>query len=319
MQTLEGLQKRIRTASDLLTVVKTMKSLAAVNIRHFEGAAAAIDRFNEVVDQGWQALSRLNPLFLRQLPGTGVPKRWLLLFFGSVQGMCGQYNEALIRFGTTEAERLRATGAEVTLWVVGDKLLAGLEDEGWQISAAYDQPGGLAGIGPEVERIVARLEEEFREAPGTGFQVVHHRLDRGARYEPVSRQLFPLDRAWLGERHRKPWPGRCLPRLGADQALLFGHLFRQFLLGNLYQAFAQALASENGARLAAMQAAEKNILDREEELLALFRETRQSVITAELFDIVSGFEALADEASGPPSEAEDAPDGQYLSDDNLHP
>jgi F-type H+-transporting ATPase subunit gamma len=55
------------------------------------------------------------------------------------------------------------------------------------------------------------------------------------------------------------------------------------------------MASENAARLASMQAAEKNILEIGEELQAKYRETRQSTITAELFDIVAGFEALSDQ------------------------
>ena len=60
-----------------------------------------------------------------------------------------------------------------------------------------------------------------------------------------------------------------------------------------YRAFAQSLAGENAARLMAMQAAEKNILELQEDLQALFREQRQAGITSELLDIISGFEALS--------------------------
>jgi F-type H+-transporting ATPase subunit gamma len=78
---------------------------------------------------------------------------------------------------------------------------------------------------------------------------------------------------------------------------MFAHLLRQYLFVSFFRAFAQSLAAENAARLISMQAAEKNILDLKEELLALFREQRQATITNELLDIVSGFEALSEEAN----------------------
>lgn len=84
-----------------------------------------------------------------------------------------------------------------------------------------------------------------------------------------------------------------LPRIGVDPLLFFEQLFRQHIFGTIYKAFSQSLASKNGARLAAMQAAEKNIVELEEKLQGQFRETRQNAITAEFLDIISGFEALS--------------------------
>jgi F-type H+-transporting ATPase subunit gamma len=53
MQTLESLNRKIKTAQDLLGVVKTMKSLAAVNIRQFERAVESLEQYRAVVDMGW--------------------------------------------------------------------------------------------------------------------------------------------------------------------------------------------------------------------------------------------------------------------------
>ena len=77
-----------------------------------------------------------------------------------------------------------------------------------------------------------------------------------------------------------------------ELAAFFEHIFQQHIFASIYKAFAQSLACESAARLAAMQAAEKNILELEENLQGRFRENRQSAITAELLDIISGFEAL---------------------------
>jgi F-type H+-transporting ATPase subunit gamma len=77
-----------------------------------------------------------------------------------------------------------------------------------------------------------------------------------------------------------------------DWEPLFSRLIRQYLFISLYRATVESLASENAARLAAMQAAEKNIEERLTVLNAEYRQQRQNLITGELLDIVSGFEAL---------------------------
>jgi F-type H+-transporting ATPase subunit gamma len=71
-------------------------------------------------------------------------------------------------------------------------------------------------------------------------------------------------------------------------------LVREYLFISLYHAFAESLASENASRLSSMQAAQKNIAERLSDLNAEYRRQRQSSITAELLDIVSGFEALTE-------------------------
>jgi F-type H+-transporting ATPase subunit gamma len=77
-----------------------------------------------------------------------------------------------------------------------------------------------------------------------------------------------------------------------DRARLLYDLLGQYLFVTLYQALAESLASENAARLAAMQAAENNIEERLKDLRLQYNQLRQSTITEELLDIVAGFEAL---------------------------
>ncbi|GAG38988.1 unnamed protein product, partial [marine sediment metagenome] len=76
---------------------------------------------------------------------------------------------------------------------------------------------------------------------------------------------------------------------------LFTSLVRQYLFGALFRAFAESLASENASRLASMQAAEKNIEERIDQLRLRFHRHRQSAITEELLDVVAGFEVLSQE------------------------
>jgi F-type H+-transporting ATPase subunit gamma len=88
------------------------------------------------------------------------------------------------------------------------------------------------------------------------------------------------------------WPTKNLPEVIEGAASALQAFVRGYLFVLLFQACAESLASENASRLAAMQRAEKNIEEILEDLNRTFRRVRQESIDEELFDVISGFEAL---------------------------
>jgi len=285
MQSLEALKKKITTARDLLGVVKTMKRMAAINIQHLEKAVASLADYERNVGLGWQALLRL--------PGAVGPVRTagpaVCVVVGSDQGMCGQFNEAILSHALADAGR-----EALCFWAIGDRVRAGLADAGRPAEAFLPLPGTLEGVGGTVQELVRRLAALQPAAAVIPVFVVHHRLQKGEAFAPLRQKLLPLDRSWVAAQRAAAWPGRCLPMLGLSREALFHHLFRQYLFVSLFRSLVQSMASENAARLRAMQAAEKNILELAQDLDREFSETRQGLITAELLDIVAGFEALGE-------------------------
>ena len=114
----------------------------------------------------------------------------------------------------------------------------------------------------------------------------------GAVYTPVSQRLLPLDESWRSRLAELPWPTGNLPEIIGDGTATLRALIREYLFVSLFRACAESLASENASRLAAMQRADKNIDELLEDLNGTFHRLRQSGIDEELFDVVSGFEAL---------------------------
>jgi F-type H+-transporting ATPase subunit gamma len=110
--------------------------------------------------------------------------------------------------------------------------------------------------------------------------------------------LLPLDAAWADGLAQKPWPTPMPPEVLGDSTTTLRALIREYLFISLFRACAESLASENASRLAAMQRADKNIDDLLETLHGTFHRLRQSGIDEELFDVISGYEALA---AGPAS------------------
>ena len=292
MQTLEKLDKKIRTAEELLSVVKTMKTLAAVNIRQYERSVASLEAYRRVVDQGWQALVRYGGVE----PGPVAEERALLIIIGSDQGMCGQFNEVIATTGIAQYHRLREKGVAAGFWCVGEKVAAAMADEGIVPALEYRTPGSLTTVNQMVSDMIRKLEE-WRTSRGTGlFYLCHNVLSGKTGYGQTCYSVLPLDSDWVRDHRDRPWPSRCMPLIGLSGKEMFRQLFRQHLYISIYRALVQSLAGENSARLATMQAAEKNITELQGDLIRLHREKRQMSITNELLDIISGFEALDDEA-----------------------
>ena len=112
-------------------------------------------------------------------------------------------------------------------------------------------------------------------------------------YAPVSQRLLPLDEDWRRKLAERPWPTGYLPEVMGSGTATLSALVREYLFISLFRACAESLASENASRLAAMERADRNIEELLESLHGTFHRLRQSGIDEELFDVISGFEALS--------------------------
>jgi F-type H+-transporting ATPase subunit gamma len=283
MQQLEAVRKKIATNSDLLSVVKTMKALAAVNIRHFETAAKGVGEYAEVIEQGWTVFFR-NAGILPQGPKVGVA---VVLAIGSDQGMCGQFNELARAEAVSVIEELRVAGHKVICWTCGDRLRGALEDSGVKVDLKFRVPGSLRGVDAIVDEIEQNLELWQTKHGMNRFSIVNN-LHVSDDAKVAARHILPLDK----RSGSMKWDGKSLPMTNCPVQDLFSNLFSEYLYISVYGAIVQSLAAENSSRLAAMQVAEKNIIEHIEVLESEFRTTRQGAITGELLDIVSGVEAI---------------------------
>ncbi len=298
MKTLESLQRKIDTADDLQSVVKTMKSLAAVNIHQYENAVISLADHSQVLAMALQALMiNLPEALSTQKPST--PRRLGIVIFGSDQGLCGRFNPQLVEFVNHRLERLhrfQAGFGEVakspTFLAVGSRVVDSLIAVGYEVNQCLSVPCSLGGITPLVQQIVLQLESWRQKSQVDHIWVFHNRPTGSMASSPTLLQLFPLSYLYLKRLEQQPWPARCRPQVMMDYERLFTAIFRQHFFIGLYRACAESLASENASRLAAMQVAEKNIDERLQTLKVTYQQQRQDAITEELLDIVAGFEAL---------------------------
>ena len=153
-------------------------------------------------------------------------------------------------------------------------------------------PNSVKAITPLVGQILVENETRRGQGESRELHLFYNRPTSGAVYAPVSQRLLPLDEAWRRKLAELPWPTENLPEVMGGGTATLRALIREYLFVSLFRACAESLASENASRLAAMQRADKNIDELLEDLNGTFHRLRQSGIDEELFDVISGFEAL---------------------------
>ena len=293
--TMESLRRKIDGAGDLGGVVRSMKALAASSIGQYEKAVQSLDGYYRTVELALAvSLRQAAPVSFAEAkrpPHEGLRERMIgAVVFGSDQGLVGRFNEVIVEFAVHE---LRTLPGKITkIWAVGDRAHALMADTGLAPVGLLSVPTSVNAITPLIGQILIEGEATVDHGDVEEVYVFHNHPKFGTVYEPVGKRLLPIDPTWQNKLAAMPWPTKTLPEVieGATSALQA--FVREYLYVLLFQSCAESLASENASRLAAMQRAENNIKEILEELNRTFRRVRQESIDEELFDVISGFEAL---------------------------
>jgi F-type H+-transporting ATPase subunit gamma len=294
METLEALQRRIRSAEDLGSIVKTMKTLAAVSIRQYERAVEALAEYNRTTEMGLQVV--LTGWDQNKGPVRKQTNGCLGAFvFGSDQGMCGQFNEHIVSHALGYLDNMQVKSEDRAIVSVGVRTAARLEESGQPIEDIYTLPGSAPGITALVQRLLLIIERWRMEQEIERVFLFYNQSESGIAYHPVTLQMLPISLEKLSSERSNRWTSRSLPTFTMERERLLSALIRQHLFVLLFRAFAESMASENASRLMTMQTAEKNISERLEGFYKIYHELRQSTITSEILDIISGLEALSEQ------------------------
>lgn len=285
-----SLRHKIGSAEELESVVRTMKAMAASSIGQYENAVRSLDDYYRTVQLGLAAYFRADQS-PAVMPAVNLQKQTAIaaIIFGSDQGLVGQFNESMVEYAVDTLEKL--PGKKI-VWTVGVRIGSMLAETRQQPIADFTLPNSINAITPLVGQILIELEAQRKQGLIEQVYLFHNRPKTGSIYTPASQQLLPLDQTWLQNLAKIQWPTQNLPEVMNSRERTLRALVSEYLFVTLFRACAESLASENASRLAAMQRAEKNIDELQEDLNRSFHRLRQSGIDEELFDVISGFEAL---------------------------
>ena len=299
--TTASLRRKIDSARDLQSVVRTMKALAASSIGQYEKSVSALADYYRTVELGLGACFRESgpaaPTVQRERPTDAGAIGAVV--FGSDQGLVGQFNEVVADFAM---KTLAALPGKPEVWAVGERVHARLADAGLPLVGLFAVPSSVEGITPLVGRI--QIESEAHRARGeysARIRLPQPPAGRGA-LRARRPTVVAAGRAMATEPGRSPLadpqPARShrapAPRPFAPWSANTSSSRSSGRAPNLSRARTRAA----WRRCNAPTRTSMSLL---ESLNGTFHRLRQSGIDEELFDVISGFEALSIEARKLPS------------------
>ena len=290
MPSLKDLKNRIASVKSTRKITKAMQMVSAAKLRRAQDAAEAsrpyTERFNAVL-AGLAASVGGSDSAPRLLAGTGSDKVQLLVVMTAERGLCGGFNSTIVKLAKAHAERLLAAGKTVKILTVGKKGREQLRrDYGHLVIGHVDLSEvkriGYANAQDIAKGILARFDAgEFDVAT-----IFFNRFQSVISQIPTAQQIIPakFDAVDGG--------ASTLFDYEPDEEAILADLLPRGVATQIFAALLENGASEQGARMSAMDNATRNAGDMIDRLTIEFNRSRQAVITNELIEIISGAEAL---------------------------
>lgn len=291
MESFDQLHKQLDILHELHTIVRTMKALSVASIRQYELAVKALSGYYQTVERGLHVVLKDMESPVKS-PHTRAPLRLAAIVFGSDHGLCGRFNEEIAEYALERLDSTPTDRENRLFLAVGARVAASLEHAGQVIEEDFIVPGSASQITATVQQILLKVDEWREQAAVHYVYLFYNRHTDSKNYRPIGIELLPVNLLRFHSLQEKRWPSRSLPMFTMERKALLSRLLHQYLFVSIFRACAESLASEHSSRLMAMQSAERNLDERLEEVTILFRRARQNDITAELLDVVAGFEAI---------------------------
>lgn len=291
-ESIQTLDRKISSAEDLHGIVRSMKAMALSNISMFEQAVLALNGYSQIIETSLGACFReigpVSPVMEKRIAQRR--NSVTVIVFGSDHGLVGPFNDVIASFVNSQVDFSRH---DLQIHAIGERVRNRLTSMGAKIVTTFPVPNSVPMITSLVGSILQQQVVADEPAGSTSeLHVFFNQPVSGFSYDPVRRQILPFNQQLRSQWAAISWPTALIPEIMGGGTVAIRTLLREFLFVSLYRACALSLASENASRLAAMQRADRNIEDLLVELKHDYHQLRQNEIDTELFDIISGYEAL---------------------------
>jgi F-type H+-transporting ATPase subunit gamma len=290
MASLKDLRNRIASVKATQKITKAMQMVAAAKLRRAQIAAEAARPYAERMDRVLANLAAGMidaPDAPRLLRGTGSDKKHLLIVATAERGLAGAFSSSIARLARQHADRLIAEGKDVTILPVGRK---GADALRRQFASRLQPTVDLREVKQvgfvNAQSIAQAVLDKYEAGEFDVATLFFSRFKSVISQIPTAQQIIP---AQLPE----GTPAPAVPyEFEPDEAEILAELLPKNVAIQIFRALLENAASEQGARMSAMDNATRNAGDMIKKLTMNYNRTRQAQITKELIEIISGAEAL---------------------------
>ncbi|MCV2874892.1 F0F1 ATP synthase subunit gamma [Rhodobacteraceae bacterium XHP0102] len=292
MPSLKDLKTRIESVKSTRKITKAMQMVAAAKLRRAQDAAEAArpyaDKMAAVVG-GLAASVGGSDGAPRLLAGTGQDQTHLLVVMTAERGLCGGFNSSIVRMAKARIAQLIAQGKTVKVLTVGKKGREQLRRDYANLLIGHVDLSEVKRVGYENAATIAKdVMARFDAGEFDVATIFYNRFQSVISQIPTAQQVIPAVFEDAAEDAGAETPYDYEP---SEEAIL-SDLLPIGVTTQIFTALLENAASEQGARMSAMDNATRNAGDMIDKLTIEFNRSRQAVITNELIEIISGAEAL---------------------------
>ena len=292
MPSLKDLRNRIASVKATRKITKAMQMVAAAKLRRAQEAAVAARPYSERMAR---VLSNLASAVAgkegapKLLAGTGSDKVHLLVVATAERGLCGGFNSSIARLSREHAEKLLAAGKTVKIFTVGKKGNDALKRlYGKYITEAVDFRGRKSINFEDADGVGKKIISMFEAGEFDVCTLFFSEFKSVIQQVPTALQMIPAK----VDASKAPDLGGAIYDVEPDEETILTHLLPRNISVQVFRALLENGASEQGARMSAMDNATRNAGDMINKLTIKYNRQRQAQITKELIEIISGAEAL---------------------------
>jgi F-type H+-transporting ATPase subunit gamma len=291
MPSLKDLKNRIGSVKNTRKITKAMQMVAAAKLRRAQEAAEAARPYADRMGAVLGNLARSaegSPTAPRLFQGTGSDATHLLLVCSSERGLCGGFNANIVRLVKARIRALQGDGKTVKIITVGKKGRDQLRREYGDLLVHHFDFSEVKRVAYADAQRVA--EEVLRRFDAGEFDVAHLFYSR---FQSVIAQI-PTGTQVIPAAFEKTEGAETGPEYEyePDEESILADLLPRNIAVQIFTALLENAASEQGARMSAMDNATRNAGDMIDRLTIEYNRSRQAAITKELIEIISGAEAL---------------------------
>ena len=291
MPSLKDLKNRIGSVKSTRKITKAMQMVAAAKLRRAQEAAEAARPYAErmtAVMAGLAASVGGSDSAPRLLAGTGSDKTHLLVVMTAERGLCGGFNSTIVRLARARIQELIAKGKTVKILTVGKKGREQLKRDYADLFVAHVDLSEVKRVGYENAQSIARdLLRRYDAGEFDVATIFFNRFQSVISQIPTAQQIIPASFD-AGEADA----ASTLYEYEPSEEGILADLLPRGVATQIFTALLENGASEQGARMSAMDNATRNAGEMIDRLTIEYNRSRQAAITKELIEIISGAEAL---------------------------
>ena len=290
MPNLKDLKNRIESVKSTRKITKAMQMVAAAKLRRAQEAAEQArpyaERFNSVM-AGLAASVSGSDSAPKLLSGTGADQVHLLVVMTSERGLCGGFNTNIAKMARAHAAKLLAAGKTVKILTVGKKGRDQLKREYASNFVGHVDMSEVKRVGySDAQGVAKDVLSRFDAGDFDVATIFFARFQNVVTQIPTAQQIIPFA---IPEGYEA---ADTLYDYEPDEEAILADLLPRAIATSIFTALLENGASEQGARMSAMDNATRNAGDMIDKLTIQYNRSRQAVITNELIEIISGAEAL---------------------------